>query len=75
MTPTLPGIGNQARTGSVLDISAITRWLALYRETGSVEARPGKAGRKPKLDEESLQKIAGRIKDVPDISLKERIPA
>jgi transposase len=56
-----------------VSISAITRLLALYRETGSVEARPRKAGRKPKLNEESLRKIAGRIKEQPDIALKELI--
>jgi hypothetical protein len=33
-------------------ISAITRLLALYQKTSSVEARPRKAGRKPRLDEE-----------------------
>jgi putative transposase len=56
-----------------VSISAITRLLALYRETGSVEARPRKAGRKPRLNEEMLQKIAGRIKEQPDIRLKELI--
>jgi hypothetical protein len=35
--------------------------------------RPRKAGRKPRLDEEMLRKIAERIKEVPDIALKERI--
>jgi putative transposase len=56
-----------------VSLSAITRLLALYRETGSVEARPRKAGRKPRLDEEMLRKIAERIKEVPDITLKELI--
>jgi hypothetical protein len=56
-----------------VSVSAITRLLALYRETGSLDARPRKAGRKPRLDEETLQKIAGRIKEVPDISLRELI--
>jgi transposase len=56
-----------------VSVSAITRLLALYRETGSVEARPGKAGRKPRLDEEMLQKIAGRIREQPDIRLRDLI--
>jgi transposase len=56
-----------------VSISAITRLLALYRETGSVEARPRKAGRKPRLNEEMLQKISGRIKEQPDITLRELI--
>jgi transposase len=56
-----------------VSVSAITRLLALYRETGSVEARSRQAGRKPGLDEQRLQKIIARIKEEPDISLKERI--
>ncbi|MDR1075071.1 MAG: IS630 transposase-related protein [Xanthomonadaceae bacterium] len=58
-----------------VSVSAITRLLALYRETGNVEARPRKAGRKPRLDEEQLQKIAERIKAQPDITLRELIDA
>ena len=56
-----------------VSVSAITRLLALYRETGSLEARPRNAGRKPRLDEEKLQKIRERIKEQPDVSLHERI--
>jgi transposase len=56
-----------------VSISAITRLLALYRETGNVAARPRKAGRKPRLNEEMLQQIAGRIEEKPDITLKELI--
>ena len=56
-----------------MSVSAITRLLALYRETGSLEARPRNAGRKPRLDEEKLQKIRERIKEQPDVSLHERI--
>jgi transposase len=56
-----------------VSVSAITRLLALHRETGSVEARPRKAGRKPRLDEEMLRKIAERIKEQPDITLKKLI--
>jgi transposase len=52
--------------------SAITRVRALYLETGSVEARSREAGRKPGLDEQRLQKISARIKEAPDIGLKER---
>lgn len=53
--------------------SAITRLLALYRETGSYEPRPMYTGRKPRLDEQTLQKIRERIKIQPDIALKELI--
>jgi transposase len=56
-----------------VSVSAITRLLALYRETGSLEARPVHAGRKPRLGEEMLGKIAARIKERPDITLKQLI--
>jgi putative transposase len=56
-----------------VSLSAVTRLLALYRETGSHEARPRNAGRKPRLDEGMLQRIAGRMKERPDITLKELI--
>ncbi|GHT89768.1 hypothetical protein FACS1894101_1010 [Betaproteobacteria bacterium] len=58
-----------------VSVSSITRLLALYRETGSHEARLSHAGRKPRLDEAMLQKIAGRIEEQPDITLRELIEA
>ena len=54
-----------------VSISAITRILALYRETGSYEPRPMHLGRKPRLDAEMLQKIKKRIEEQPDIALYE----
>jgi transposase len=51
--------------------SAIFRLLALYRETGSYEARPLRNGRKPQLDEKTLEKIRKRIEEQPDIALHE----
>lgn len=56
-----------------VSVSAITRLLALYRETGKLDARPRNAGRKPRLDEETLQKIRERIEAQPDVSLNELI--
>jgi len=56
-----------------VSVSAITRLLGLYRETGSYEARPLNNGRKPRLDEETLRKIEKRIEEQPDIALYELI--
>ena len=56
-----------------VSVSAITRLLALYRETGSYEPRPMYAGRKPRLNEHMLEKITRRIEEQPDIALHELI--
>jgi putative transposase len=53
--------------------SAITRLLALYRESGSVAPRALNNGRKPRLDEVMLPKIRQRIEEQPDIALHELI--
>ena len=52
-------------------VSTIVCLLRLYRETGSYEPRPLNNGRKPRLDEETLEKIRKRIEEQPDIALHE----
>ena len=56
-----------------VSMSAITRLLALYRETGGYEPRPLNNGRKPRLDEKTLGKVRQRIEEQPDITLYELI--
>ena len=56
-----------------VSVSAITRLLALYRETGSYEPRPMYTGRKPRLDAHMLEKVTSRIEEQPDIALHELI--
>lgn len=56
-----------------VSISAITRLLALQRETGSCETRRMYTGRKPRLDQQALEKIEARIEEQPDITLHELI--
>ena len=56
-----------------VNISTITRLVALYRESGSYAPRPLNNGRKPRLDEQTLQKIRKRIQEQPDITLRELI--
>jgi len=41
-----------------VSISAITRLVALHRESGGIVPRPLNNGRKPRLDQQTLQKIA-----------------
>jgi putative transposase len=53
--------------------STITKLWALYKETGSYEARPNPNGRKPALSSQQLEQIAKRIKQQPDITLQELI--
>jgi putative transposase len=53
--------------------STITKLWALYRETGSYEARPNPNGRKPALSPQQLAAITSRINEQPDIALKELI--
>lgn len=45
--------------------------LRLHRETGSYEPRPLNNGRKPRLDDETLERIRKRIEEQPDIALYE----
>lgn len=45
--------------------------LKLYRETGSVEAKPPTGGRKPAITEEILSQMEALILETPDITLQE----
>jgi len=53
--------------------STITKLWALYRETGSYEARPNPNGRKPALSAAQLEQITEAINTKPDITLQELI--
>ena len=53
--------------------STVTKLWALYRETGSYEARPNPNGRKPALSPQQLEQIALSINLRPDITLQELI--
>jgi len=56
-----------------VSVSTVTRLLTLYRATGDCEPRAMHLGRKPRLDEEMLQKIREKIEQQPDIKLQELI--
>ena len=53
--------------------STITKLWALYRETGSYEARPNPRGRKPALSTNQLEQITQKINEQPDITLQELV--
>jgi transposase len=53
--------------------STITKLWALYRKTGSYEARANPTGRKPALSREQLEQITQKIDAQPDITLQELI--
>ena len=53
--------------------STITKLWALYRQTGSYEARPNLNGRKPTLSPQQLEQITQKIREQPDITLQELI--
>jgi transposase len=53
--------------------STVTKLWALYRQTGSFEARPNPNGRKPTLSAEQLGQIALKIEEQPDVTLQELI--
>lgn len=56
-----------------VSVSAIRQLLRLYKETGRIDPRPLNNGRKPRINAETLASIGERIKQQPDISLRELI--
>jgi transposase len=53
--------------------STVTKLWALYRETGSYEARVNLNGRKPALSRDQIEQIIRKIKEQPDITLQELV--
>jgi transposase len=53
--------------------STVSKLWALYKETGSYEARPNPNGRKPALSPQQLEQITQKITQQPDITLQELI--
>ena len=54
-------------------VKTIARVWQRYQETGSYEARPQNSGRKPKVSEETMNKVMAKIKETPDSTLRELI--
>jgi transposase len=51
--------------------STVRRLWRRYKGTGSYEPLPLNNGRKPMVNEETMEKIMEKIKEVPDITLSE----
>lgn len=52
-------------------VAGVRRVRQRFEETGSVEPRKTKPGRKPALDAEALQRLANRVASRPDATLAE----
>jgi transposase len=52
-------------------IAGVRRVWQRFRETGSIEPKQGKVGRKPRFDAESLERLRGEVKRRPDATLAE----
>jgi transposase len=67
------GTEDEIASGKGVSKSTVTKLWALYRETGSYEARPNPNGRKPALSAEQLKQTVQKIEEQPDITLQELI--
>ena len=52
-------------------VSGVRRVRQRYEQTGSLEPRKTKPGRKPVLDASALEKLAGHVAAQPDVTLAE----
>lgn len=57
----------------IISQSTVTKIWALYRTTGSYLPQPRTQGRKPLVDEETMNKVVAEIKKTPDATLSELI--
>jgi transposase len=51
--------------------ASVSRWLRLYRETGSVSPQPHGGGNRAKIDAEGLELLRQMVAKRPDATLKE----
>ena len=56
-----------------VSVSTITRIWKLYQQTGGVETKTHKAGRKPSISKDEFELIAAKIDEQPDITLNQLI--
>jgi transposase len=56
-----------------VSISSITRIWNLYKTTGNWEPKPQNSGRKPMVTKTQMDMVAERIKERPDITLRDLI--
>jgi transposase len=54
-------------------VRTVSRVWNQYKNSGSYEPNPQNSGRKPLISEETMAKIVAKIKETPDITLRELI--
>lgn len=52
-------------------VAGVRRIWQKFRETGSIEPKQGKVGRKPRFDAESLERLRAEVERRPDATLAE----
>jgi transposase len=57
----------------LITVKTVKRVWKRYQSTGSYEAMPNGGGRKPLVDDETMNRVVSKIKEVPDITLLELI--
>jgi len=57
----------------IISQSTVTKIWALHKKTGTIQPRPRTQGRKPKITQQTMDKITTKIEQQPDITLKELI--
>jgi len=57
----------------IISQSTVTKIWALYKKTGTTQPRPRTQGRKPLVNQQTMDKITQKIDNQPDITLKELI--
>ena len=57
----------------LISVKTVQRIWKQYNETGSYEPRPLNNGRPPLVSAETMDKVVAKIKEVPDMTLRELI--
>jgi transposase len=64
------GSRRQLATRFGVNVSTITRWLRLRRQTGSSQPRPHGGGAAPTLDQDGLERLRALVEEDPDATLE-----
>src|SRR3954453_23165589 len=65
------GSRRQIAVRFAVDVSTITRWLQLRRQTGSFDPRPHAGGKEPTLDQNALERLRKLVQETPDATLEQ----
>ena len=67
------GVGCYEEVANLFDVgsASLKRWMARYRESGSIDPLPHGGGTEHRIDDEGAEFIKGLLTERPDISLEE----